>query len=75
MPIMNGFEFLEEFSKIRVKLNIYNSLVLTMLSSSRIQEEKEKALSYDFVKGYITKMPDSAEELKGIVQKYFPDFS
>lgn len=69
MPIMNGFEFLSEFKKLREQHD-YESCVLIMSTSSERSDERERALSYDFVKGYIHKMPNSSEELRAQVEQY-----
>lgn len=73
MPIMNGFEFLEEFKKIRNNPDVYESIVLTMFTSSASEEDRVKALNYDFVKDYIVKMPNSSEDLKKTLAKHFPN--
>jgi CheY-like chemotaxis protein len=68
MPIMDGFEFLEEFEKLQ-KMHDYSGSVLIMFTSSEREDDKAKALAYGFVKGYLYKMPSSAEELKAEVEK------
>ena len=67
MPIMDGFEFLEEYSKLRDENKLFNPTVLTMFSSSTNQKDRERAFTYKFVKEYIVKFPASAEELKETV--------
>ncbi len=69
MPIMGGFEFLEEFSKIRENSNDYSSSVFTMFTSSERDEDKEKALSYDFVKGFVVKGSMSIKSLQEVIEK------
>lgn len=54
MPIVDGFSFLEAFTVLREKLNLYSSVVM-MFSSSARPSDVEKALSYDFVSDYLTK--------------------
>jgi CheY-like chemotaxis protein len=68
MPVMGGFEFLVEFEKLQ-KIHDYSGSVLIMFTSSEREDDKAKALSYDFVKGYLYKMPNSAEELKAEVER------
>lgn len=64
MPKMDGFEFLACFSAARAKNpDAYDSVVFMMFTSSANQKEMDEALSYDFVKGFITKMPDTQDEL------------
>ena len=58
MPRMNGFEFLEEYTK-REK----QSAVVAMLTSSTQDRDKEKAQSYSCVKKYFTK-PITTEDLQ-----------
>jgi CheY-like chemotaxis protein len=73
MPIMGGFEFLEEFTKLVSDTKGLESTVLTMFSSSEKEEDKERALSYDMVKGYMVKLPRSADELKNVLRDHFPE--
>ena len=73
MPIMGGFEFLEEFSKLDSLKENFGSTVLTMFTSSEKEEDKERAMSYEIVKGYMVKLPRSGDELKEVIQQYFPD--
>lgn len=60
MPIMNGWEFMDEFLKlpedIRSKINIF------IVTSSISNDDKDKAASYPEIKKYITK-PLDAEKL------------
>jgi len=53
MPVMNGFEFLEEFKKYKaggcMDCDVY------MLSSSIDKSDIEKASSYPYVKGFLSK--------------------
>lgn len=55
MPLMNGFEFLEHFSKLRNQNETYKNCIFTMFTSSEREEDKEKVAEYDFVKGFISK--------------------
>ena len=71
MPLMNGFEFLERFSKLRQSEFDYNSTVLMMFTSSEREEDRQKAFDHDFVKGFITKMPTTPEELAKQVRQAF----
>ncbi|MBN8571177.1 MAG: response regulator [Ignavibacteria bacterium] len=62
MPVMTGWEFLEEFSKIR---NNYNDVVIFILTSSVNQSDVEKASDDQNVTGFITKplASENAEKL------------
>ena len=66
MPIMNGWEFLEDFAKLpadkREKVAIY------IISSSVDPRDLERIRNYQIVHDYILK-PMSTEELKSIQQK------
>ncbi len=54
MPIINGFEFLARFSKLREQLPLKSCLVI-MYSSSENKEDKERVKAFDFVKGFLVK--------------------
>lgn len=58
MPRMNGFEFLEAYSK----KHDLSQIVVCMLSSSGQQSDKDRALSYSCVKHYFVK-PITNEDL------------
>ena len=73
MPIMGGFEFLDEVSGLASKVEGLGSTVLTMFTSSEKEEEKDRALSYEMVKGYMVKLPRSGDELRDILREYFPE--
>ena len=53
MPIMNGFEFIEEFEKRFFKQ--FPQTALFVLSSSVRENDKIKALGYPSVRGFISK--------------------
>ena len=72
MPRVDGFRFLEEFATLRENYAEIESAVLTMFSSSEREEDKQRAFSFPFVKGFVVKMPRSPEELKAIVLEHFP---
>ncbi len=69
MPIMGGWKFLEEFSKVKAQNEIFTSSVFMMFTSSEREEEKKKAESYDFVKGFIMKGSLTPESLQEKVEK------
>lgn len=54
MPIMGGFDFLNEFASLREKLAL-DSCVIMMYSSSERREDKDKAATFEFVKDFLTK--------------------
>lgn len=61
MPIMNGWDFLDEINPYLKKLP--NDLTIAILSSSVEPSDKAKALSYNEVQDYISK-PVNIEDLK-----------
>lgn len=63
MPSFNGWDFLEALKKIETIKSNFVSIYL--LSSSTDANDKEKAKSYDLVKGYFIK-PLSFEKIKTI---------
>lgn len=70
MPLMNGWEFLEEYSKLDANQKAKH--VLAMLSSSINPDDKNRANSFGELVGFINK-PLTLEVLKNIVFKYFPE--
>lgn len=65
MPVMNGWEFMDEYCKFEKKqlseINIY------IVSSSISQVDKDKANSYSEIKGFISK-PLTIDTLKSILE-------
>jgi len=57
MPVMDGFQVLEKL------LAITHNLIVIIVTSSISDEDREKAMNYPFVQGYITK-PLKGLELK-----------
>jgi len=65
MPRMDGFEFLERYSKLPAENK--NELIILMLTSSGQDRDKERAAHFDIVKDYIIK-PFSPEHLQKILE-------
>lgn len=63
MPVMNGWEFLEEFKKIQPAMS--KSISLFVVSSSVDKSDVDKAKSLTPVQDYLTK-PITANQLKSI---------
>lgn len=63
MPIMNGWEFIEEFKKLQPSLS--KEIMLYIVSSSVDKTDVDKARSLPAVYDYITK-PITASQLKTI---------
>lgn len=64
MPIMDGWEFLTEFEKIKDQFN--KEIPVFMLTSSLNTSDESKAQTFESVKGYITK-PCKGENIKNLV--------
>jgi len=63
MPVMNGWEFIEEFKKIRPRLS--KDITLYVVSSSVDKSDVEKAKSFSTVHDYLVK-PMTASQLQNI---------
>lgn len=63
MPRVDGFTFLERFSALRREQEELRTCVIMMFSSSEHPADRERALAYDFVKGYVIKGTTSTQEL------------
>ena len=68
MPIMNGWDFLEEYME-RGYDQLYNTWII-VLSSSVYNEDKQKAMTYPSVIEYIEK-PLSGEAIDRLVAEYY----
>lgn len=66
MPRMGGFEFLTEFQELLVTNEALDASVIMMFSSSELPADKERALQYPFVRGYISK-PLTNDDIQIIV--------
>ena len=66
MPIMNGWDFLEEFHARQAEIQLKPSIVI-MYSTSDEQEERERIKNYQHVSSYIVKGSYTPEELKQAV--------
>lgn len=69
MPIMNGWQFLEEYSK-RVLPNLPKRIVLCMLSSSVYKKDVDQAKKNSQVDEYLSK-PLTQGKIEFLVEKYF----
>jgi len=68
MPVMNGFDFLEEYKLLDEKLK--SKVVIIMLSTSLNPDDKIKAMAYQEVKEFQNK-PLTVESIQETVAKYF----
>lgn len=67
MPVMTGWDFLEEYKKIKTKLP--RPIRIIILTSSVYQHDKEKANTYEDVDDYTLK-PLSISDLQIFKEKY-----
>lgn len=65
MPKMNGFDFLE--AATREFGDDFAKVVVVMLTTSLLPEDKERAFSYSSVKGFIEK-PPSTDDLENLLK-------
>lgn len=70
MPLMNGFEFLEQFSKLPKERK--NSITLLMLTTSQNPLDLENSKQYRTLSGYIDK-PLLKSKINEIWEIYFSD--
>lgn len=70
MPRMSGFEFLEAFQQLRGQETSLSETVVSIFTSSSHDEDRTRALSFEFVTDYIVK-PLSEEQLIALVDKHF----
>jgi CheY-like chemotaxis protein len=66
MPIMDGWEFMEEIKKIKSKIN--KQIIIYIVSSSIAIEDRNKSKTFPDIMGYIPK-PISVNDLIAIVSK------
>ncbi|MFK7907683.1 MAG: response regulator [Chitinophagales bacterium] len=68
MPVMNGWEFLEEYRELNEDKKAKSTLF--MLTTSMNPSDKQKADDNEEVRGYINK-PLSASKVKTIIEQHF----
>lgn len=66
MPVWDGWEFLKEFSKLKV----YKKTLIYLLTSSQSPFDREQASKYKLDQYYLSK-PISFESVQKIVTSYF----
>lgn len=69
MPLMDGWEFLEEYEKLRVSFQ--KDIHILMLTSSISPEDIEKSKTHELVFEFVTK-PLSIEKLNDIKSSLMP---
>ena len=68
MPLMNGWEFLEEYRNLDLSLREGN--IVAMLTTSQNPDDEERAKSIDCVKNFCIKML-TVEKLNKIIESNF----
>lgn len=69
MPVMNGFEFLDAFRRLEAEYNgPIQSMIVAMLTSSILEEDRKRALNSGLVRSFILK-PDSANDTLAEVRR------
>ena len=68
MPVMDGFEFLDEFKKLPEKIR--ERIAIVILTSSDYEKDIERARQYHVVSAYITK-PLTPEKMVSIMEECF----
>ncbi len=71
MPVMNGWEFLEEYETLMEERKA--KIVLTMLTTSTAARDREKAAKYPHL-SHFTEKPLTEEKLMEIMSEHFPDY-
>jgi len=66
MPVMDGFQFMEEYEKIKSKLT--KNIIIYMISSSVDPVDIEKATQINAISDYLTK-PIRQQQLRNILEK------
>ncbi len=71
MPGMDGWEFLDEYREM--KDVVKERIVIVMLTTSSNPDDLNKSATISLINGFKNK-PLTAENLKGIIDEYFPDY-
>jgi CheY-like chemotaxis protein len=66
MPVMDGWEFINEYRKLKMRERV----IVVMLTTSLFPEDKEKADAIGDISGFENK-PLTVEKINRIVEKYF----
>ena len=66
MPVMNGWDFMDEYERIKTTLKKHPSIFL--VTSSENQNDKTKANNYEDIKDYIIKPVDD-HKIKSIIKR------
>lgn len=66
MPGMGGLVFLTRFADLRESLGL-EEVSVVMLTSSSWPRDREASTRFDFVRGYVHKMPETPDELRRVL--------
>jgi CheY-like chemotaxis protein len=69
MPAMDGWEFLEEYKKIKKSTDL-DKVIIVMLTTSLFPEDRAKASQMQEISGFENK-PLTAENFERIINKHF----
>lgn len=70
MPIVSGFEFLQEFSELRLHRKDLDRCIIYVMSSSNHLEDVDRTATFPFVRRHLVKMP-SRDEAMAIIDEAF----
>ncbi len=71
MPVMNGFEFLDQYKQMNLPAHL--SIILIMLTSSDNERDIERAKHSNAI-GYLSK-PLTKKKLQDVLEKYSENFN
>ena len=71
MPRVTGFEFLEQFQKLKEEQNGYEDCIFMMFTSSESEIDRKKAMVFPFVKHFLVKGRFSSEDLAEKIRQVF----
>ena len=71
MPLLNGFEFLQKYLDFTQENKQFPISNIIMFSSSENEEDRKKALAYDFVNDYMIKGSAGTKEIKNKIEDIF----
>ncbi|MEM9172389.1 MAG: response regulator [Pseudomonadota bacterium] len=68
MPCMDGFEFLEQFKRMREQTSALKSIIpIVMLTSSQHEEDKQRAFQTQVVNEFVIK-PSNVAEMEYVIR-------
>lgn len=67
MPLMNGYEFLDELELLAQENIQFQSIVVMILTSSELPSDKIKSTQHEFIKDYMVKDKFDLDRLRKII--------